>query len=260
MSTNVIVTSIISDFIFKQKCLLTQTHFNYNNLEAPLVGTNSKSVDSKGYFLDVGLDTLVRNFKTEKLDKKTIENCCIAVENCNVSLLPGTTKINRDSFDYEIGMIAPKMFQEVEKYMDLVFIDASPSENELSMKLMENADLIVVNLSQNIGIMDLYFKQYFPRIKGKIFYLFGSYDANSKYNINNIRRRYKEITALNSGVIPYCTKLRDAQLDGKVVNFIRKNLNCNKNDENYYFISKSIRATEKMLKLARVRLKDKVEE
>lgn len=42
----------------------------------------------------------------------------------------------------------------------------------------------------------------------------------------------------------------DAQCDGKVIEFIRKYLDCGKKNTNYYFISKSIAASEKLLKVA----------
>jgi hypothetical protein len=110
---------------------------------------------------------------------------------------------------------------------------------------MADSDLVVVNLSQNMGMLDIFFPYYRELIRSKVFYLFGNYDVDSKYNINNIRRRYwKEITLVNSGVIPYNTEFLDAQCDGRVCEFIRENLGCNKNDHNRFFIKKSPRSIE----------------
>jgi cellulose biosynthesis protein BcsQ len=249
MTSNITIISLLFGMLLKLKCLLTQTHFNYNNLEAPLVGSNSKGDEKSGYFVDVGLDALVRSFKSVKLNREAVENCCIALEAANLKLLPGTSKANRETFEHEMGLVALKLFQEVENFYDVVFIDASPAQNELSMKLMEKADVTVVNLSQNLGIVDMFIKQYKPGITGKIFYLFGSYDGMSKYNIKNIRRRYKDIGRNNSGVIPYCTAYMDAQVDCTVTEFVKNNLNCDKKDENHYFIMKSISAAEKLAKM-----------
>jgi hypothetical protein len=129
-------------------------------------------------------------------------------------------------------------------------VDANPAMNELSRKLMEEADITVINLSQNIGILDMFLNTFRESIDSKVFYLFGNYDSNSKYNIRNIRRKYKDITISNSGVIPYNTGYKDAQIESKVIEFLRKNLYHQKSSENCYFIMKSTSVAEKILKLA----------
>ncbi len=248
MTSNILALSLVSAVSYKKKCLVTQTHFNYNNLEAPLIERNSKAAPD--YFLDVGIDALVRNFKAERLNRKLVENCCITLGDTNLSLLPGTTKTNRESFDYAVGMAMPKVFLAMEQFYDCMFIDANPGGKELSLKLMEDAELTVINLSQNLEIIDLYFRHYDKLISGRKFFLFGAYDAKSKYNINNLRRKYKSITKSNSGVIPYNTAYKDAQADSRVADFIKKNINVGNLNDNYYFMEKTISAAGKILGMA----------
>jgi hypothetical protein len=234
--------------IEKKKCLLTQTHFNLNNLEAPLVGSNSNNAASAEYFQNVGLDSLVRSFKAAKLEKSVLNNCCISIPNTNVSLLPGTVKNNKDSFEYEMDSLIINLLRTIEEMVEVVFIDVSSGNNSLSLKIIADSDLTVINLSQNIGVVESYFANNIEQIQSKVFYLFGNYDGKSKYNINNIRRRYwKNITPLNSGVIPYNTAFLDAQCDGRVYEFIKENVGCGKDDVNWYFINKVKKTTQKIL-------------
>ena len=142
MTSNITLISLMAGMLYKKRCILTQTHFNYNNLEAPLVGANTKNNASSDYYIDVGLDALIRNFKGIRLSKDIVENCCINLSNTNVSLLPGTTKANRECYEFETGLIGPKLFDEVNEFYDLVFVDSSPSKNELSEKLMEAATIL----------------------------------------------------------------------------------------------------------------------
>jgi len=235
-TSNIIASSLITGMEFRKKILLTQTQFNFNNLEAPIVGTNSNNAASKDYFRDVGIDSLTRYFKASRLNYESVENCCISIDHTNMLLLPGTSKINRESFEFETENVILGLLGSIEEVYGLVMADISSGQNALSRKLMTNADLTVVNLSQNMSMMAEYFKNNAPNMPKKVFYLFGNYDCRSKYNINNIRRKYHNyINVNNSGVIPYCTGYLDAQCDGKVVDFIRDNLTCKKNDENYYF-------------------------
>ncbi|HHV13699.1 MAG TPA: hypothetical protein GXX75_25870 [Clostridiales bacterium] len=247
-TSNILALSLVSAVSYKRKCLVTQTHFNYNNLEAPLIERNSKA--SPDYFLDVGIDALVRNFKAERLNRSLVENCCIALGDTSLSLLPGTTKTNRESFDYAVGMAVPKVFLAMEQFYDCMFIDTNPGGKELSIKLMEDAELTVINLNQNLEIIDLYFRQYDKLIPGNKFFLFGAYDAESKYNINNLRKKYGGITKANSGVIPYNTAYKDAQADSRVVDFIKRNINVGNQNDNYYFMKKTVGAAGKILDMA----------
>lgn len=247
VTSNFLIIILICGMLHKKKSLITQTHFSFNNLEAPLIQSNSK--ENAAYFSDIGIDALIRNFKSEKIVKKTIENCSIPIENTNITLLPGTTKTNRNSFDYDMNKVTPSLLKVVEEYYEIVFVDASPSANSLSMNLIDDADLVVVNMGQNKNIIDLFNKEFKEKISSKVFYLFGSYDSNSKYNISNLRRIYKDIKLVNSGTIPYNTAFKDALIDSNVVNFVKKCID-NPNESEKYFIKKSINAAEKILKLA----------
>lgn len=242
----------MSGIYYGKKGLMMQTHFNLNNLEAPLVGSNSKNNASIDFFRDVGLDSLIRSFKAEKISLETLENCCISLSDTNMSLLPGTSKMNRDSFEYEMETIIINLLRTIDAFQRIIFIDTNSGNNSITQKVMRDADVLVVNLSQNTSVIDTYFSEYKEIQSQKIFYLFGNYDSNSKYNISNIRRRYKEITNRNSGVIPYNTAYLDAQCDGRVVEFVKKKRRADKEDPNWYFINKAIKSTEKILRLAGV--------
>lgn len=257
-TSNTLVTAFVAGMDYKKKILLTHTHFKYNNLEAPLVGSNSDNIASKDYFCDVGIDMLSRYFKAAQIDYETLENCCISLTNTNVLLLPGTTKTNKESFDYEMDTIYRNLFRKLETLYGIVFIDVCSGENWLSQKLMEEADLIIINLCQNHSVIDLYLRCFNDKNHEKLFYLFGNYDSNSKYNISNLRRKYHNVFhSKNSGVIPYNTAFLDAQSDGKAVEFIRKCLNVGKGDENYYFIMEVRRTTQKILQLAGIHIEMK---
>ena len=252
-TSNLLVTALIAGQYFNKSGLITQTHFNYNNLEAPLLEANADNYKFRKFFREIGIDALARNFKLEKLSKEWLDYCCTDIENSNIKLLPGTTQTVRESFDYEMDIVMLPLLKAIEEYSDHIFVDISSGSNPLSMKLMGEADIVVVNLSQNMNVINLFFENYRDKLPDKVFYIIGNYDYRSKYNLNNIRKKYhKYIASKNSDVIPYNTGYHDALMDGRVADFISNNLQCKKKDPNYYFIRKAIRSTEKILRLAGV--------
>lgn len=254
-TSNMLATALIAGIQYRKSCLLMHTHFNLNNLEAPLVGSNAKNVDSIGYFQDVGMDALVRSFKAARLGKEDLENCCIAIPNTKISLLPGTSKSNQASFEHEMDLVILNLLRTMEELVDIVFIDVCSGNHPLSFKIIEDSDVIVVNLSQNTGVMEAYFTDYQNLLQQKVFYLVGNYDDNSKYNINNMRRHYRKFMKIsNSGIIPYNTAFHDALCDGRVSEFVKDNLRCSKEDENQCFVAEARHVASKICKLAGIEI------
>ncbi len=250
-TSNILAVALLTGLYYRKRSILTQTHFQYNNLEAPLVGVNPYQAASKEYFREVGIDTIIRCFKAAKLDKDTIENCCIALGNTKLLLLPGTSKTIKEVFDYEMEAVMGNLLKAMEEVCGIVLVDLSSGDNTLSHKLMQEADLIVVNLCQNTGVVEEYFQRYamFMQEK-KVFYLFGKYDRNSKYNISNLRRKYNKMKAVNSGVIPYSTGFMDAMTDGHVIDFFRSASVNHRREEEYYFMSSALKTTRNILNQA----------
>ncbi|MDF2544369.1 MAG: hypothetical protein K0S47_4087 [Herbinix sp.] len=247
-TSNMLAIAVITGFLHKKSCIVTQTQFKLNNLEAPLVGSNATNKESTDYFRNVGLDALFRLFKVGYIDRELIENCSITLNHRYLSLLPGSMSNNMEYFNQSMKFGLSKVIESLELYKDIVFLDTNAGDHELSIKMMEEADITIINLNQNLTMIQKYFSDYEKYVQGNVFYLFGNYDRNSKYNIKNIRRIYRnKINPNNSAVVPYNTNYLDAQSDGKLIDFIQNNLNCEKTDPNFYFIKNIKDASNKIL-------------
>lgn len=244
---NLLAVAVMSTLKYGMKNMITQTHFNMNNLEAPLITTSG--VMGKEYFMDVGIDALARSIKTSPLDSDLIENCSMSFLHNRLNLLPGTTKNNRDIYESDMSKTITGILHAVANYHDLVFIDTNSGSDELTRKIIDQADLVIINLSQNKYMLEDYLSRYEYESK-KVFYLIGNYDKNSKYNLNNMKKSYKWLKNKNTAVIPYNTEYKDAQSDGQILEFMLKNLNCDKDESNAFFIREVKTAVDKIMKYA----------
>lgn len=231
---------------YKMHNMISQTNFYMNNLEIPLIG--SKPVENN-YFDDTGIDSLVRSIKSAPLDKETFYNASVSLLNDKLNLLSGTTQCNQEIYEYDMEIVINNIFRSAEQFYDLVFIDTNSGNNNLARKVIEKADLVIVNLSQNKKIIDDYFRDYNFN-SNNIFYIIGNYDRRSKNNIKNLRKNYKEMNSNNSAIIPYCTEFLDAFSDGSLIDFMKKNLEANKDDKNGYFIENLGIAANKIIKMS----------
>lgn len=244
-TSNLLAIAIMCSIHIKSKCIVTQTHFNLNNLESFLVPYTDHM--DKEYLMDVGIDALTRNIKTSPLDREIIENCTISFLNKQLNLLPGTAKINKEIYENDINRTITGILRAVEQYYDFVFIDTNSGKNDLTKRILDDADLIIVNLSQNKSMVEEYEMNYKFENK-KVFYLIGNYDLNSRYTIKNMFKSYHWMKEKNTAVIPYNTEYMDALSDGQTIQYILKNMYCDKNDSNRFFIKEVKAAAEKIMK------------
>lgn len=266
-TSNLHITGLIMSLLHKKKVLMMQTQFSMNNLEGPLLGKRADTISNEGggIFQEIGLDTAVMYSRMNMLIEDTLERCCMTFPGTSLLLLPGTETRNIETFNRDICSSVCRMIGQAEEYVDLVMIDTSSGNNDLSLKLMSSADLIIINLTQYRYVLNRFFSEYGERLAGNknVFYLIGNYDKNSGYNIINCRRKYRKyINKDNSGVIPHCTKYMDAQNECNILGMVRDGLHYNKRitkgkfrlkkyslEETDYFFSQSSRSVMKMLNI-----------
>lgn len=250
-TSNMIAIAIFSTILYEQNNMVMQTNFKLNNLEIPLVGTHTKVVGE--YFNgDIGLDALARSIKSEPLNKEVIHNCSISMLNQGLNLLPGTTKLNREHYEDKLIPVLSSIINSIEKNYDIVFIDTNSGlSDEITKRVIDMSDIIVVNLCQNKMVLEEYFKENpLGNYDNKLFYLLGSYDKESKYSIRNIKRIYKEYIKNNIAAIPYNTKYMDSLSSGKTISYMENCLEQSKLDDNKYFTACITEASKKILSIA----------
>jgi cellulose biosynthesis protein BcsQ len=231
-TSNLLASAVMSSVILKKSIFILHNHFSDYSLEKALIGKNA----GPGLFEDIGLDSLLRNVKIPDLSESIIDDSAISLFNNRLHLLPGTTKEYRDQFESEMPERIPDIINTVNRYYDLVFMDLAPGYGIQSQILLENADLIVVNLIQDVNSIDNYFAKYHFS-KKKVVYLIGRYNNNSRYNLKNLEKSYHGIRQ-KTAVIPYNVEFMDAVLDGRLIPYIIKNYAAGRGEDNLYFIKR----------------------
>ena len=247
-SSNLLAVSLNLAMEQHKKILVTQTQYRMNDLEDAVVGRVGKKEFRDRFYQDMGIDSLIRCLKRKRIEKADIENCCVQLlTDEEFVLLPGSQCGNYEIFQETVGEAVHTVLEEAEKYYDFVFIDTNPGGDRISRQLLQIADLIVINLSQNVGVIDRFFWDYPKELRGKkVFFLFGSYLADSCYNLSNLRYRYGMIRRSNAAVIPMNVGFMDAIASGNVRNYFAKNLECEVGDANYVFMQEVEEAVRKM--------------
>lgn len=249
ISSNICAIAIASSIMNDgSNNIITESDGHSKSLRVALTG---KSDFSKKVIVDnIGMTAVINFTYTASLNDMALNSCSINLMS-SLSYIPGISNTQKKlykNYDDKLKISINKM----DTLCDNLFVDVGAFRNELTLDITRNADIIVVCLPQNVNLINKFFKGFssYGLDSKKIVYVIGAYDDCSSYSIKNIMRMYDEINRHNFGVIPYNIEFSDAFNDGNVVEFIRKNYSCSKNDDNYFFISSVKKCVDLIFQLA----------
>lgn len=207
-------------YVKKKDSLLMSVQPNRHDLEVYLIG--AKKGRGGRWENGNGMEALRKLVRAGLADRNGIKECVTELGK-HLDLLPEQfyNADQRTLRDYEESIDG--MLGELEKQYDFIFCDVGEERGKLAAPVFGRAGLLIRNIGQNTKDFLECFeesRQVFKNIP--VFYLVGCYDAESKYNIHNLRHCYREFSASNLDAMPYCTEVRDACLDGKLLSVFEK--------------------------------------
>lgn len=218
----------------------------WNNQKNSVFAKNIASDNIVG--LQAGIEGLVKIIKSNKTTPNIISNYSKVIFNDRLDILcsPKTTVYS----EYlEIAKMYPDILNIANRSYDLVFVDISKRMDEEEVnRILEIADVIVVNITQRLHIID---KFYLLREENKFFknnnvlLNIGRYDKFSKYNVKNISRYLrmkKDVLA-----VPYNTLFFESCSEGKVAEFFLRMRNADQDDRNQTFIHEVSRMSKELI-------------
>lgn len=239
---NMIAIAVLTALEYRMRILMAHNHFNKSALEYAFIDRKYIIHDLTD-LSDTGIDALSRVIRFNKLEKNDIYSYTTTILKNRLDLLSGTRNTNKELYVNNLKSVIQMILQSAVKYYDLVFVDTASGNNDISNRIIEKSDLVIVNLNQNVLVLED-FLDCFGDIREKAMIILGRYDENSKYNLKAIKRRFG---FSDIHVIPYNICFADACSEGGAVDFFLKNLNAEKDDYNYQFIKSVREAAEAVL-------------
>ena len=241
------IASVCSD-AWKLKTVLLQSRSQVGDLRQKLESVPLYSMvreESSYYALD-GLDYLLWQEKNQKLNEQTLQESMVPVVADWMYYVPQGERRKPRIYSDELKESMCHILAQVEKLSDLTFIDCGNGEDELSASLLQQADVVVVNFSQERHSLDHYFEERHS-YQGKALYLVNHYQQESVYNKKNLNRIYR-LQDSELAVIPENPFFRHASDKGQIERFIRRHIRFNLFDQQFYFMKELMQASLLLLK------------
>ena len=243
-TSNLVAISTMIALKYKLKSLVVHSHFNRSALETSFLDREYVKNELSN-LTDVGIDALSSFIKYNKVDKENITRYTTTLIKNRLELLAGTSITSKELYLNDLIDVIDIILNLSKDYYDLTFVDVGPGSMDVTNKIFDLSDLIVVNLNQNINMIEDLFENY-KTIADKCLFLIGKYDKNSKINVKTLQRKYGLKGRIT--VIPYNIYFSDSCSEGKVIDFFMRNIKADKDDVNYFFIHEVRNAAEIILK------------
>lgn len=218
-SVNMIASALGAQVMGNAKVLMLQSGFGAHHIEDAIARKNGIMLKEPfAYMEGEGMDYLMKKSSNHMLSEKTTESGIVYVME-NLGYIPGAVKKNRMIYELEFEQECRNILKELDKLADYVFVDCSNTAEFVKCRIQEEADLIVVNVSQEEEALDEYFS-YPSSFRYKSIYCIGNYVGEEPCNLKNIQRLYR-IDKKRISIIPYNVEFQAAVRRGKAVSFFQ---------------------------------------
>jgi hypothetical protein len=258
VSANLAAISVACAIRSSYSIISMENHLCSHNLgRAYNGGERANKLDEVGtnYYDGNGFEGLIRKIYRGDTRAGILKSYITEIIKQHLYYIPQSRILHNEIFDYELDHCFEPLIRMIDVNSDLCFIDTA-SNNNLSTKIiLEEADLIVVNLCQKSSVLEDFFHNYSSLISKAIF-IISHYNQHYIYNIRQISHQYN-ISPEVLIPIPDCERYDIAYRNGYVHEFISRNINCIKDNPNFYFIQAIRKASLIILKKTEMLQKQK---
>lgn len=246
-TSNVMAASTMIGIDYALRVLVGQAHKTRFTLENAYA-RRPALIDPSMKFTNMGFEALERLARSNRLKPGMISDYTIPILHNRLDLLTGTMEPLM-SAGGTVHEAANEIYSCASRQYHLTMLDAPSGIKNLAVtSLLEASDLIVVNLTQNLHVLERFFSQeeWPDALHNKPFLLvLGQYDLHSKYTAANIARKFHYPHPIYT--VPYCTDYKDAYNDQWILEFFLRNRNVSKRHENYFFVQEVRRLNRAIL-------------
>lgn len=246
-TSNMAAVSILGAMLKNMKILSLENHFGKTGIADYYWDGHQSSIMRDGavpYLARGCLDNLVAYFALRTNSKRS-EVMCVEVLERLLYYKPQDA-YQKDVFDYEFMYnLIPKL-SSLESIYPYIFMDTKPRLMSTNL-LLDTADLVIVNLTQDLHNLTSFFQTY-SSLKSNALFLIGKYQKNHPISLNYIRKTY-ELKEWQLLKVSYNPMYELALICGRLMPFLYENIGIDNKHPNYQFMRDLCRIVDSIEKI-----------
>lgn len=236
-SSNLACVGVMNAIMYGKDAVIFENHINVSGISNYLESKEGVGFvrERHSYINNIGMESLMKKLYTISKEKSIGRGYAVSYADKHLFYVPTDGIVNSEVYTYELNNSVVDVMERLEQEFGCVMTDTS-GENNISTKvILDLADKIVVNLTQDKNIIDDFFKN-FASIVHKCVFIIANYEPTGQIRDDYLVKKHG-IKRHRIGVIPYSFELRDALYQGKLVEYISRNMMCKRKDNNFYVIN-----------------------
>lgn len=250
--------SIMLSIFYRKKVFLLDNGQDSNSFERVFQGVQRfyyVKEDANYIVHRNGMDSILENLHNTVAIETLLQRSAVELIQDYLYYVPQSKVINHLAYEYQLNQELSTILKIYEKISDLTLIRARNGNNLSTKQVLDEADLVLVELTQDYHVLDEFFDNY-SSICHKAIFVFSHYKRNSIsiYHIMNKYHLKKEQIVVLTEYHP----LNAASVTGNLAAFIKENYNCRKESNHYRCMRELRRAAKMILQYERGELFEKV--
>ena len=220
---------------YNRKTLLLQlTSMNERSAEDVLIGKEKKENEiytETFRYSDTGIDALLRRASTSKLTKDTFDKTCSPLLKKHENMLDIAAVTQQVDFEVNLSVKdARTVFKHAKEVYDNIFVILNGTNTAIMQEMLELADIYVTSFPQKPVKEE--FNQ-FTKENQRSIKVITDYETESAYSMMYLKKLYGDKKIY---ILPHNSKYRDNCMAGTLLNYILKNMNDTREDDNFTFM------------------------
>ncbi|MFP3156283.1 hypothetical protein LQZ18_18015 [Lachnospiraceae bacterium ZAX-1] len=241
---NMAAIACIASMKYSFRSALISAGYNDDDLELSFNSGREIAVAELSHYCKSGSLDNILEAGGETTPKKVLGNMKSIIKN-KLDCLPAGKQFSAFYPEY----LEPQMeqiTQIAEQYYDIVFIDCGSKRDAFARKMLQKADVVVVNFEQELeSLYQFYQNQY--NISGKKFFLICNCFMEDIHNKSNLHRIFR-MGEDKIGAIPYNLWLAKAFLAGKTEKYFQRHMKGDLKEQPSVMLQEMMDTTFQILK------------
>lgn len=247
-TTNLVCIGSFYAMRFQRRVMLFENHLPVRTgIEQSLFPRKEPElsfVREKPFYYDYhGMEQLLKILRAG-YEPEALDRIAVSLLDGYLKYLPLSEQMSSQIYEYELNMVIERLLWELNRQNDLVLIDTQSRDNLSTKTILDRAEMVVVNLRQEPDQIEDFLEHYSGLLEKAVF-LLTRYQEESIYNQVNLSRIYK-IPQERIWMLPDYPLLSYLQEQGRLPEFLQKNLWATAGEKNFGLIRELRKATGKL--------------
>lgn len=246
-TANCVAAALGVSMNYNVHCLITNTQYTMSSLDDAFFSKKERE-DLKRY--DYGIDSIDRLVMGKRIvSKNDFENYASNVVPGRLDILTGSQRANQNIYKSSIKETILEILNSSRNCYDLTFADVNSGMNdEITMKILDSSDVIVVSLDQNEKVISDFFENDYNKVKEKnLIIVLSKYDPKSKCSKSYVKSLFNFKDYIFG--VPYNTDFLDALNNHSVYEYFFSNNKLVRREKDDFFFSEVNKIVDRIFML-----------